>query len=335
MWRKETGILEPKLLKEMDDSFTHIIQEKLPGDVIPLGYAGTILPDVARRIGLHPGTIAAAGYIDAHSAVPGCGVTEAGRLVMVMGTSSCHMLLSEKFELVEGMSGVVQDGIIDGLYGYESGQSSVGDIFQWFVTNALPEEYKKTAESYGVTAYEYLETLAQKLTLGRTGLLALDWWNGNRSILNDSTLSGMIVGLSTLTRPEEIYLALIESTAFGARRIIESYETQGLDVNSICVCGGLPRKCNLLVQVYANVTKRTIEVVHSDLTSALGMSMWRLSPLVQHEAAMEVLERLCLTWRLEIQPVVIQTLKLVRFTMFFMTNIKYSMTISGEEKIML
>lgn len=274
MWRKETGYLSPELLEKIDPEYAQLIREKLAGEIIPMGKAGSLVAAQAERMGLNPGTAVATGYIDAHSAVLGSGVSEPDRLVMVMGTSTCHLLLSERLELVEGMSGVVKDGIIEGYYAYESGQSSVGDQFNWFVENALPSEYVKDASAHGLHVFDYLERLARKIPMGRSGLLALDWWNGNRSVLNDATLSGMIVGLTTLTKPEEIYLALLESTAFGARQIMESYKDKGLEVENIVVCGGLPRKNELLVQIYANVLNRTIEVAQSEYTSALGMAIW-------------------------------------------------------------
>lgn len=273
MWRKETGYLSSDLLEVINPDYGDIIRTKLPGEVVPMGAAGLLLPEMAKLLGLSQKTVVTTGYIDAHSSVLGAGVCGPGELVMVMGTTSCHILLNERLELVEGMSGAVQDGIIDGFYAYESGQSSVGDQFQWFMDNAVPERYAEEARIQGLSLFNYLEGLAQNVPMGRSGLLALDWWNGNRSVLNDATLSGVIVGLTTETKPEEIYMALLESTAFGARQIMESFQEKGLEVNTIRVCGGLPRKNQLLMEIYASVTNRTIEVAHSRFTSALGMAI--------------------------------------------------------------
>lgn len=273
MWRKETGYLNPELLEAIDPDYAEIIRDKLSGEVIPLGRAGLLSPKMAKNLGLDVNTVVTTGYIDAHSSVLGAGVSEPGRLVMVMGTSTCHLLLDQRMELVEGMSGAIEDGIVEGLYAYESGQSSVGDQFQWYVENCLPKSYVEESAVRNLSHFEYLEQLARRVPMGGSGLLALDWWNGNRSVLNDATLSGVLVGLTTLTKPEEVYLALLESTAFGARQIMESFQDKGLAVNSICVCGGLPRKNRLLMQVYANVTNRTIEVASSQFTSALGMAI--------------------------------------------------------------
>lgn len=273
IWRKETGYLTPELLAEIDEGYAAVIRHKLPGEILPMGSAGNLTQEMAQQLGLTSSTVVSTGYIDAHSAVLGAGVNRPGRLVMVMGTTSCHMLLHTDLALVEGMSGAIKDGIVEGFYAYESGQSSVGDQFNWFVENALPHHYQKEAEAKGISVYEHLDLLARKIPLGCTGLLALDWWNGNRSVLNNAGLSGTIVGLTTQSKPEEIYLALLESTAFGARMIMESFQAKGLAVDSICVCGGLPRKNPLLMEIYASVTNRTIEVAHSEYTSALGAAV--------------------------------------------------------------
>lgn len=274
MWRKSTGYLTPKLLDKINLDFAEVIEEKLPGDVISMGLAGMLLPKFAKQYGLKKNTRVATGYIDAHSAVLGSGICEVGRLVMVMGTTTCHLLLSEELALVEGMSGAVHSGIVNELYAYESGQSSVGDQFAWFVENCVPQAYVEMGESTGLGIFGYLEKLARNLSRGQTGLLALDWWNGNRSILNNASLSGLLLGLTTRTKPEEIYLALLESTAFGAKQIMDSFLDNGLTVDTICVCGGLPRKNELLMQIYADVMNRTIEVAQSKYTSALGAAIW-------------------------------------------------------------
>ncbi|NLJ81024.1 MAG: ribulokinase [Firmicutes bacterium] len=274
LWRKETGYLDPKMLTVIDEDYRDIIKNKLPGPVIPMGLAGTISPAVSNKLGLDPATAVATGHIDAHAAVLGSGVAGPGTVVMVMGTSSCHLLLDERLGLAEGMSGAVKDGIVEGYYAYESGQSSVGDQFQWFVEQAVPGSYQNAAREAGKDIFGYLEEMAWQLPLGKTGLLALDWWRGNRSVLNNASLTGLIIGLTMETKPEEIYLALLESTAFGARRIIESFKERGLAVEQIRACGGLPKKNKLLAQIYADVMKCPIEIAASDYTSALGMAMW-------------------------------------------------------------
>jgi L-ribulokinase len=191
-----------------------------------------------------------------------------------MGTSICHMVMGEKTAVVEGMCGVVEDGILPGLFGYEAGQSAVGDIFAWFVDNLVPPEYHRRAEREGVDVHTVLEREAAGLAPGQSGLVALDWWNGNRSILVDVDLSGLLLGATLATTAPEIYRALIEATAFGTRMIVESFEASGVPVNDIVACGGLPERNRLLMQIYADVTKRRISVAASPQTPALGSAMW-------------------------------------------------------------
>jgi L-ribulokinase len=229
---------------------------------------------MAKITGLREGTAVAVGNVDAHAAVPGVGVTEPGKLVMAMGTSICHMLLGTEEREVEGMCGVVEDGIIPGYFGYEAGQSAVGDIFEWYVEEAVPAYVKEAAEREGVGVHEWLEARAAKLKPGESGLIALDWWNGNRSVLVDADLTGVIVGMTLLTKPEEIYRALLEATAFGTRKIVEAFDESGVAVKELYACGGLPQKNRLLMQIYADVTNREIKVAASKQTPAVGAAMF-------------------------------------------------------------
>ncbi len=192
---------------------------------------------------------------------------------MIMGTSTCHMLVGEGLQTVEGMCGVVKDGIIPGYYGYEAGQSGVGDIFAWFVNNAVPPEYHDAARAKGMDLHQYLETEAAKQEPGESGLLALDWWNGNRSTLVDANLSGMLIGMTLGTRAPDIYRALIEATAYGTRTIIEAFEDRGLPVNELIAAGGLPEKNRLLVQIYCDITGRPMKIAESSQAPALGSAM--------------------------------------------------------------
>jgi L-ribulokinase len=191
---------------------------------------------------------------------------------MIMGTSTCHMLMSEQEVFVRGISGVVEGGIAPGLYGYEAGQAAVGDIFAWFVEHCVPSEYTKEAEARNLSIHDLLSEKASASLPGQSGLLALDWWNGNRTPLVDADLSGLFIGCTLTSKPEEMYRALIESTAFGTRWIIETFEIQGLAVNSIVAGGGLV-KDSLLMQIYADITGREFTVLASAQVSALGAAM--------------------------------------------------------------
>ncbi|MEC2346830.1 ribulokinase [Paenibacillus barengoltzii] len=275
IWHKQDGYPSKEYFKALDPRLEHLTDTKLRGDVIPLGTnAGGLLPEMAEMMGLTPGIAVAVGNVDAHAAVPAVGVVTPGKLVMAMGTSICHMLLGTEEKQVEGMCGVVEDGIIPGFYGYEAGQSAVGDIFEWYVEEALPAYVKEAAEKEGLNVHQWLEREAAAYKPGQTGLLALDWWNGNRSVLVDTDLTGMILGMTLLTKPQEIYRALLEATAFGTRKIIDAFVRNGVQVDALYACGGLPQKNRLLMQIYADVTNREIFVADSKQTPALGAAMF-------------------------------------------------------------
>jgi L-ribulokinase len=275
MWHKQEGYPSKDFFKALDPRLENLTETKLRGEVVPLGSkAGELLPAMAARIGLAAGTAIAVGNVDAHAAVPGVGVVTPGKLVMAMGTSICHMLLGTEEKEVEGMCGVVEDGIIPGYFGYEAGQSAVGDIFEWFVEESVPAYVHQEAEQAGENVHVYLTRKASELNVGESGVLALDWWNGNRSVLVDTDLTGTIVGLTLLTKPWEIYRALLEATAFGTRKIVDAFRSNGVEVNELYACGGLPQKNALLMQIYADVTNREIKVAASKQTPALGAAMF-------------------------------------------------------------
>jgi len=275
IWSKQEGFPGDDYFGALDPRLAMIIDEKMTRDIASIGEkAGELTDEAAAWTGLQPGTAVAVANVDAHVSVPAVTVTEPGRMVMVMGTSTCHLVLGEKTANVEGMCGVVEDGILPGLFGYEAGQSGVGDIFAWFVDNLVPAEYFEQAEREGIDVHSVLEREAAKLVPGQSGLVALDWMNGNRSVLVDVDLSGMILGATLATKAPEVYRALIEATAFGTRMIIESFEESGVPVNDIVACGGLPDKNKLLMQIYADATGREYSIAASTQTPALGSSMW-------------------------------------------------------------
>lgn len=175
---------------------------------------------------------------------------------------------------MEGMCGVVEDGIIPGLFGFEAGQSGVGDIFAWFVNNCIPEDYRREARDREMEIHQLLVEKAGGQKPGRHGLLALDWWNGNRSVLVDADLSGLLIGATLGTRAEDIYRALIEATAYGTRVIIEAFEKNGVRVDELVACGGLAEKNKMLMQIYADVTGRSIKISAAEQTPALGSAMF-------------------------------------------------------------
>ncbi|MCJ8011566.1 ribulokinase [Paenibacillus sp. KQZ6P-2] len=275
LWNKREGYPSRGFLQSLDPAMADLAETKLRGTIAPLGSkAGGLSWEMAGVMGLCPGTAVAVGNIDAHAMVPACGVVTPGKLVMAMGTSTCHLMLSDKEVHAEGISGVVEDGIVAGLYGYEAGQAAVGDIFAWYVDHAVPAYIKQAATEAGITVYEWLEREASAYLPGQSGLIALDWWNGNRSVLADADLSGLLLGCTLQTKPEEIYRALIEATAFGTRKIIEAFTDSGIDVDELYACGGLPQRNRLLMQIYADVTGREIKIADSVQTAALGAAMF-------------------------------------------------------------
>jgi len=275
MWVKGQGFPSREFFRALHPRMENVIEEKVGNAYYALGEkAGGLTPFWAKKTGLQAGTPVSIGNVDAHVAVPACTVTQPGSLVMIMGTSICHMVLGTEKRMVEGMCGTVEDGIVPGLWGFEAGQSAVGDIFAWFFEHGVPDYIHREARKLKIPHLAALEKRAAALKPGESGLLALDWWNGNRSILVDVDLTGMLVGMTLATRAEEIYRALIEATAFGTRTIIEAFESKGIRVEHLVACGGLPEKNQLLMQIYADVTGRDIKLAERLQTcSALGSAM--------------------------------------------------------------
>jgi len=239
LWNNISGYPSNSFLEKLNKGFSQLTN-KLGKEVFPAGTcSGGLTNEMASRLKLLPGTPVGTAIIDAHSAVAGVGVAKTGKMIIVMGTSTCHMVLDNKEVLFEGVAGVVRDGIIPGYYGYESGQPAVGDIFEWITEYGVPKTYYNEAKKSGVSLHEVLLNKAASKKVGSHGLVALDWLNGNRSVLMNSDLKGVLVGLTLKTKPEDIYLAMIEATAFGTRVIIEAYEENGLHIDELHACGGL------------------------------------------------------------------------------------------------
>lgn len=255
--------------------FRKVYTEKLYGPVLKPGIcAGKLIPAYAELLGLPYGIAVAIGHTDALTPMPALGLMNGGDMLLSVGTSTCHTLLSEKCRPFKGICGVVKDGIVPGVYGYEAGQSCVGDMFAWASERITPAEYTLEAEQRKISVQRLLTDKAARLSPGQSGLLALDWWNGTRSVLMDTNLTGMILGLTIHTRPEEIYRALLESTAYGTRLIIDSFEENGVSVSRIFACGGAAQKNALLMQLTADILGRRISVAASSNTAALGSAIF-------------------------------------------------------------
>ena len=272
-WQKGRGYPSPEFLGVLHPGLMSLVKEKLSTDVFAPGVlAGLLTPAWAERLGLSPQTAVGVAMIDAHAGTLGIGVAVPAVMAMVMGTSTCHMLMGRAGVLVEGISGVVEDGIVPGLFGYEAGQVGVGDIFAWYVERGVPPAYHAEARQRGWSLHDVLSEKAASLGPGASGLLALDWWNGCRTPLVDADLSGVILGYTLSTTAEEIYRTLIEATAYGTRLVIETFEGQGVGVARLVATGGLTKN-RLLMQIYADVTNREITVSGAEQATALGAAM--------------------------------------------------------------
>ncbi len=261
-WRKGIGYPSKALLSALDPNFANVIEDKIKGTLLPLGAScGGLSEAMAEKLGLCGGIAVAVPQLDAHAAVPALGITGPGKTLVTIGTSLGVLLSFPERRSVKGVCSLTEDGDLPGYYAYASGQACAGDLLGWY------------AGSCGVS-HDLLTERAAHLRPGESGLLALDWINGNRSPLVDAELSGMIVGLTLKTRPEDIYRALMESLAFGTRAILEAHETEGIDPGEILACGGIVRKNPLLMQIYADVLGKRIRVSLSDQAPAIGSAMF-------------------------------------------------------------
>lgn len=275
MWNKRTGYPSKDFFKALDERLENVVEDKLSQNIKPMGdCAGYLTADMAAKLGLKAGIPVAVPIIDAHVFVPAAKIASEGKMLAIMGTSTCHMLLGKQEKQVEGMCGVVEDGILPGFFGYEAGQACVGDHFSWFIDNCVPEVYKKDADRKGLNMHKYLREKAEKLKPGESGLIALDWWNGNRSCLVDVDLTGLMLGMTLLTKPEDIYRALIEATAFGTRVIVEAFRENNIPVNEFYAAGGIAKKDPMTMQIYADILNMPIKIAGSDQGGALGSAIF-------------------------------------------------------------
>lgn len=275
MWHKRQGYPSNAFFAALDPRLEHVVQEKLSEDIRPIGSkAGEITEAAAKCTGLLPGTAVAVGNVDAHVSMPALGITDVGKMLMIMGTSTCHILLGEEEKMVPGMCGVVEDGVLPGFMGYEAGQCCVGDHFAWFVEHCVPKAYHDEATEKGLDIHVLLTEKASQLAVGESGLLALDWWNGNRSVLVDADVTGVMLGMTLLTKPEEVYRALIEATAYGTRMIVETFRASGVPIDALYACGGIAEKNAMMMQIYADVTNMEIRIARSAQAPALGSAMF-------------------------------------------------------------
>ncbi|WP_153730478.1 ribulokinase [Sporosarcina obsidiansis] len=273
-WHKQEGYLSNEWLMEVHPLLDRVYEDQLRGEVVPVGRkAGSLQSEMAQLLGLSEGTAISVGMIDAHAALPGLGVKGPGEMVVVMGTSTCHLILDEHERKVSGISGVVEDGIIPGYFAYEAGQAAVGDLFAWYVNEQVPPFIYQLADQHEMSIHNYLSMEASKLEPGQSGLIALDWINGSRTPWVNMSLSGALVGMKLSTTPAEVYRSYLESTAFGTRVIVELFENNQVKVDRLITSGGIPQKNPLLIQIYADILQKEIIVDTCQNASALGVAI--------------------------------------------------------------
>lgn len=278
-WSKETGYPDEEFFRAVDEALAKLPQEKLmdhfpdcqygfPGEKV-----GELCPEMAKRLGLYAGIAVSAPQMDAWAAVPGVGICAPGSMLLIIGTSSVAIALGQELRTVTGASACLPDAHYPGLCSFVSGQASVGDGFQWFIDHFVPGSYVQEAKEKGMNLHGYLTELASGMVPGQTGLLALDWLNGSQASLKTRYPSGLLLGMNLQTKPEHIYRALLESTAFGARKIMENYVKEGIPVEEIVASGGIAGKNALMMQIYADVLGKPVKVKHCTYASALGAAI--------------------------------------------------------------
>jgi len=273
IWDPEAGFPSEEFLAALDPRLKYAAG-KYGSPVIPVfSRAGSLTPAMADRLGLRAGISVAASMVDAHACLPAAGITRPGQMLAIMGTSSCYMTLSEEPRLFPGILSAARDALLPGYWGYDAGQGCVGDHFAWAAERIVPESYRREARERGMDIQQYLTELARVQKPGAHGLVALDWWNGCRSVLMDSNLTGLLLGMTLATKPEDIYRALIEATAYGAKVILEAYEAAGIHSDSLYATGGISRKNPMMMQIYADVLNRPVHVVTTTQGGALGSAI--------------------------------------------------------------
>ncbi|MBQ4601468.1 MAG: ribulokinase [Clostridia bacterium] len=274
LWHSKEGYPPSEFFEQLDPKFDNLLSEKLNAPVRSIGTkAGLITKEWADKLGLSDNTAIAIGNIDGHATVPAVKITRPGQMLMILGTSACFMTLDERELNVREIAGYVKDGMMPGYYGYEAGQACMGDHFAWYVKNMLPYEYKLEAQRSGKSDIEYIFEKAAELKPGENGIIALDWWNGNRALPCRSGLAGCIIGINLSTKPEHIFRALVEATAYGARKITDNFRKYGLAIDSIHAAGGIAEKNPFVMQLYADIMDMEIKISGSPQAVALGAAI--------------------------------------------------------------
>ena len=291
-WSRQLGYPDNDFFRAVDPALDGIVGTKVCPKVDRVDEpAGYLSAAGAALTGLPEGTVVAMPVGDAHAAMPALNVTGEGQCMLVIGTSGVLMVNTKEAVAVPGICALTDRGIFPDLCSMEAGQAGLGDCFDWFVTHCVPESYRQEAREQNISIHQLLRSKAEKLRPGQSRLVALDWWNGNRSILVDSELTGLILGLTLQTRPEEIYRALLEATAFGVRVIMENYTRHGLPVRELVATGGISRKNPLMMQIYADVLQIPVRVAGTDQGAACGAAIFGAA-VGQGESLLEAARRM-------------------------------------------
>lgn len=269
------GYPSEEFFASLDERLRYVVKDKMGAPITAIcDLAGYVTKDAAEFFGLPEGIAVCSPHPDAHVALPALNLCSAGDMCAVFGTSSCYMLLGDVDAVAKGTCGTASDILIPGLYGYESGLCCMGDHFSWVVENLAPSEYKEAAEKEGIPLIKYMINKAAKQKPGEHGLIALDWWNGNRNVLVDGNLTGMLVGMNLLTKSEDILRALIEATAFATKVIIDTFAEYKIPLKKIVACGGIARKDPFTMQLYSDVLNVEIGVAGSSQVPALAGAIY-------------------------------------------------------------
>ncbi len=278
--------------ESLGEGFGDVIEQKLGRELSVVGSrVGGLSPEWAQRCGLLCGVAVAAPLIDAQSSLAAAGIYNEGAL-LVLGTSAVLVVNTDSKNKLRGVLSQGLGSAAPNIMTLEAGLAAMGDLFAWFVDNCVPESYTRAAKEKGMSIHAYLRSLAENKKVGENGLIALDWWNGNRSVIQNNRLSGMIIGLRISTPPEDIYRALIESTAYGLRRVLENYTEQGVKVGSIAATGGIAYKDEMLMQIFADVFGRDIGVLASPQSASHGAAIYGAAAASVYDSVSEAFAKM-------------------------------------------
>ncbi len=302
-WDKTAGYPSNKFWAKFGNDFSNIIGTKVSENVLPAGdNAGKLCEYGCKLTGLTDNTVVAVPLIDAHAALPASGIVKPGKLMIIVGTSCCHILISDKNVKIPGICGKVEDGVIPGYVAYEAGQCCAGDMFACFVENYIPERYTREATEKGMDIFRFITEKAAQLKVGENRLIALDWWNGNRSPYVDYELSGALVGLTLSTTPEQIFRALLESCAYGTKAIVDCFEKGGIEISEIYASGGITKKNTLLMQIFADVLGKPIKTTSGNPSGARGSAILACAAAGYYDTLEEAATKLCEKYDTEYLP---------------------------------